>query len=79
MSAAHESCDYVHKGKPGLYKMAREILVGGRYRRNEMIVRNPAFGAQVLNAWEESLRAEADEPRPQERASSLGRARQRAA
>ena len=74
-----ETCDYAVKDKPGLYKMVRSVMVGGTYHRNEMVVRNPAFGAQVFNAWEECLLAEAATPKTVARVSALRQARQRAA
>lgn len=78
MSDRRETCDPID-GKPGRYRMVREVLVGGVYRRNTMIVSNPAYGAKVLDAWEECLREEAGSPKTAERASSLRQARQRAA
>ena len=79
MSDRREFCHYAIKDTPGLYCMVREIMVGGKWKRNEMIVHNPAYAAAILNVWEETVRAEAMEPKTVMRVSALGRAKQRAA
>ena len=79
MTDRRETCDYVTPGTPGLWRMTREVHIGGKYHKNEMIVHNPAYGAKVLNAWEDCLREEAQSPRTVERISALRQARQRAA
>ena len=74
-----ETCDYVHADKPGLYKMTRQIFVAGAWHRNEMVVRNPAYGRAVLRAWEACLREGKTMPEATGRRSGLRHARERAA
>ena len=74
-----ETCDYAVEDKPGLYKMTRAIAVAGAWHRNEMIVRNPAYGRAVLRVWEACLREGKTVPGHTERRSGMRHARGRAA
>lgn len=53
-----DDCDYAD-GRPGLYRLERELMVAGRWVKKQMLVHNPAYGRLHLDAWEEEERRKA--------------------